>query len=157
MQICGGAIIALCLGCLWLPASFTLLFMQPWWHALFLTDSSSSFDFPSQLFQQKIEVVRYFMLVSANHRHATCIFFCPLPLSFLICIQFVRHVMVMPINCASCTVYFCPLTYCFPVFPFSQICVYSCSTLGFQPLTKANDRASTNDIRVIATCLCKNA
>lgn len=102
---------------------------------------------------------RYFMLVSANHIDMASAFFFPLPslFFFLICIQLVRHVMVMQITCASRRVYFCLVTLCFPVFPFSQICVYSCSALGFQPLTKANDRLRRNDIRVAATCPCKNA
>lgn len=154
MQICGGVIIALCLGCLHCPPSLTLLFTQPWWHALFLTDSSGQPQSGPALvtFSAEGEVVRYFfLLVSANHADMVAAF---LSLLFPNLYTFRQTCDDHAVN--LCFFIFVPW-HCFLVVLFSQIFVYSCFTLGFQPLTKANDRPSRNDIRVAATCPSKNA
>lgn len=69
-----------------------------------------SFGIPSQLYMRKRKLLGVFYAgVCKSRRHGICIFQ-PSPFSSLICIQWVRHVMVMQITCASCMDYFCPLT-----------------------------------------------
>ncbi len=97
-----------------------------WWHALFLSDSSGQPEscpvlFPLLTFLAKKEAVGCFMLRSVNHIDVVSAFF---TFSLLFHILSVRHVMVMQMTCASCTVYFCPVTLCFPVFPFfTELCL----------------------------------
>lgn len=158
MRVCGGVIIALCLECLRLPPSLTLLFTLSWWHALFLTDSSgqprSYTVSPLNVFIKKKEkkgswifFCCCFLLVSAKKcRHGICIF----------CKHLVRWGMVTQRAVSVPFLFLC--CHRFPLFCRFDRSVFTVDPrFTFQPLTKANDRLGRNDIRVVATCPCRNA
>lgn len=92
------------------------------------------------------------MLESANYTDLVSIFF-----SSLNCINLVWHVMLTQITWFLHGFFSVLWHWVSQCSPFSQICVYSCSTLRFGCLTKANEKPRRNDIRVAATCPCKNA